>query len=105
MSAEKKSGFRLIASQKPEEGVLTVSYPLDRAESENSGGSMPREPRIAWIHSDRANDLAVEVTRILPLVESGLPVGDRNAFARHRGAAANPGRTKSSSGSWNGGAR
>ncbi|MBB5159442.1 hypothetical protein [Saccharopolyspora phatthalungensis] len=79
------------------EGALTVSYLIARVESETSGGRhrlREREPRTVQLRGDLADALANEKTRILPLVESGLPVtdresfllsGDREALARNRG--------------------
>ncbi|GAA0516312.1 hypothetical protein GCM10011581_46190 [Saccharopolyspora subtropica] len=68
------------------EGALTVAYLVARVEAETSGGRHRlREPRTVQLRGDLADALAVEETRFLPLVESGLPVDDRHAMAKHPG--------------------
>ncbi len=68
------------------EGALTVSYLIARVEAETTGGRHRlREPRIVQLRGDLADALADEETRILPLVDTGRPVNNRDAFARHRG--------------------
>ncbi|PKW15294.1 hypothetical protein [Saccharopolyspora spinosa] len=68
------------------EGALTVAYLVARVEAETSSGRHQlREPRIVQLRGDLADELAVEETRHLPLIESGLPVDDREALARHPG--------------------
>ncbi|WP_190812666.1 hypothetical protein [Saccharopolyspora pogona] len=65
------------------EGALTVSYLVARVEAETSGGR--HRLRKVTIRGDLDEDLAAVETRHLPLVESGLPVDDREAMARHPG--------------------
>ncbi|MBB5156774.1 hypothetical protein [Saccharopolyspora phatthalungensis] len=79
------------------QGALTVSYLIARVESETSGGRhrlREREPRTVQLRGDLADDIANEESRILPLVQPGLPVADRASFPlasdrdallRHRG--------------------
>ncbi|MBB5156372.1 hypothetical protein [Saccharopolyspora phatthalungensis] len=69
------------------EGALTVSCLIERVESETGGGRHRlREPRTVQLCGDLADDLAVEETRILPLIEAGLPVAagtSHRCFHRH----------------------
>ncbi|QIZ36586.1 hypothetical protein [Saccharopolyspora sp. ASAGF58] len=69
------------------EGALTVAYLVARVDAETRGNGRHRlrEPRTVQMRGDLAEALAVEETRHLPLVESGLPVDDREAMARHPG--------------------
>ncbi|MBB5160056.1 hypothetical protein [Saccharopolyspora phatthalungensis] len=78
------------------QGALTVDYLIARVKAETSGGRhrlREREPRTVQLHGDLSDALANEKTRILPLVESGLPADresylparDRDALARNRG--------------------
>ncbi len=67
---------------------MTVSYLIERAEAEAGGGRhrlREREPRTLQLRGDLGEALANETTRILPLAESGLPVEDYAALARHPG--------------------
>ncbi|MGI8310743.1 hypothetical protein [Saccharopolyspora hattusasensis] len=66
------------------EGALTVAYLLARVEAEARGHGRHRLREVT-IRGDLAEDLAAVETRLLPLVESGLPVDDREAMARHPG--------------------
>ncbi|MGW3470444.1 hypothetical protein ACWDKQ_18745 [Saccharopolyspora sp. NPDC000995] len=68
------------------EGALTVAYLVARVDAETRGGRhCLREPRMVQLRGDLADALAVEETRFLPVIESGLPVGDRDALTRHPG--------------------
>ncbi|WP_246868997.1 hypothetical protein [Saccharopolyspora sp. ASAGF58] len=66
---------------------MTVAFLVARVEAETTsdGRHWRREPRTVQIRGDLADALAVEETRHPPLVESGLPVDDREAMARHPG--------------------
>ncbi|MGI8307796.1 hypothetical protein [Saccharopolyspora hattusasensis] len=68
-------------------GALTVAYLVARVEAEarGHGRHQLREPRTVQMRGDLADALALEETRHLPLIESGLPVDDREAMARHPG--------------------
>ncbi|GAA0532983.1 hypothetical protein GCM10011581_17790 [Saccharopolyspora subtropica] len=65
------------------EGAVTVAYLVARVEAETSGGRHRlREPRTMQLRGDLTDD---EETRILPLVESGIPVDNSEAMSRHPG--------------------
>ncbi|MGI8309310.1 hypothetical protein [Saccharopolyspora hattusasensis] len=67
------------------EGALTVAYLVARVEAETRGHGRHRLREPVVMRGDLADALALEETRHLPLVESGLPVDDREAMARHPG--------------------
>ncbi|MBB5154934.1 hypothetical protein [Saccharopolyspora phatthalungensis] len=58
------------------EGALTVRHLLDQAAAESARRPrhLLREP--VTLRGDLADDLAVVETRFLPLVETGLPLGE-----------------------------
>ncbi|MEU5848922.1 hypothetical protein [Saccharopolyspora shandongensis] len=67
-------------------GALMVWQLVERIESETRSGGRHRL-RTLTMHGDLidGDELATTETRMLPLIESGLPVGDRKAMQRHRG--------------------
>ncbi|PKW19858.1 hypothetical protein [Saccharopolyspora spinosa] len=69
------------------EGALTVAYLVARVEAEARGHGRHRlrESRTVQMRGDLADALALEETRHLPLVETGLPIDDREAMAGHPG--------------------
>ncbi|GAA0512186.1 hypothetical protein [Saccharopolyspora thermophila] len=65
------------------QGALTVAYLVAWMEAETSGGRHRlRESRTVQLRGDLADARAAEETRFLSLVESGLPVDDRDAISR-----------------------
>ncbi|MGW1678478.1 hypothetical protein [Saccharopolyspora sp. NPDC002376] len=67
------------------EGALTVAYLVARVEAETRGHGRHRLREPVVMRGDLADALAVEETRRLPVIESGLPVDDPVAMQRHPG--------------------
>ncbi|PKW19277.1 hypothetical protein [Saccharopolyspora spinosa] len=69
------------------EGALTVAYLVASVEAETRGGGRHRLREPLVIRGDLADgdELATEETRMLPPIDSGLPVDDPEAMARHPG--------------------
>ncbi|MER7013297.1 hypothetical protein ABT324_17905 [Saccharopolyspora sp. NPDC000359] len=65
-------------------GALTVQQLLDQAAAEDDAGGRHRLREPVVTRGDLALALAVAETRLLPLVETGLPVDDPAAMATHR---------------------
>ncbi|MGW5643632.1 hypothetical protein [Saccharopolyspora sp. NPDC003762] len=68
-------------------GTLTVWQLVERVDTEIDSGGRHRLREPLVIRGDLADgdELATVETRLLPVVESGLPVDDRDAMARHPG--------------------
>ncbi|MEV5538463.1 hypothetical protein AB0L13_16530 [Saccharopolyspora shandongensis] len=67
------------------DGALTVAYLVARVDAETRGHGRHRLREPVVMRGDLADALAVEETRHLPLIETGLPVDDREAMQRHPG--------------------
>ncbi|MEV0085276.1 hypothetical protein ACWEV3_41075 [Saccharopolyspora sp. NPDC003752] len=67
------------------EGALTVAYLVARVDAETRGHGRHRLREPVVMRGDLADALAVEETRHLPLIETGLPVDDHEAMQQHPG--------------------